>query len=114
MAKSEARRQKQLAKKKAKRDDKRSQLVRMNSDDPTTRLASAEKWPIVASLVPEQICKRGMEQLVLARRCPDAQLACAFSLIHAYCLGVKNAHWEFMTDSAYQAMLRKSEDAGGP
>ena len=55
MSKNEARRQKQLAKKKSKRDDKRTQIARQTSDNPLIRLASAESWPIVASLVPGRL-----------------------------------------------------------
>jgi hypothetical protein len=114
MAKSEARRQKQLAKKKAKRDDKRAHLVRLNSDDPTIRLAGAEHWPIFEARVPVQLWERGMGQAVLSRRCPDGRLACGNFLIDAWCLGVKNAHWEIMAETAYDQMIRKIESAGGP
>lgn len=113
MAKNEARRQKQLAKKKAKRMEKRSQLVRVNSDDPNIRLASAEKWPIVTALVPEDLWHRGMGQLILTRRHPDGRVACAVFLVDSYCLGVKDAFWKIMTESEYDDMLRKVQTSGG-
>jgi hypothetical protein len=114
MAKSEARRQKALAKKKAKRDDKRTYLVRLNSEDPTIRLANAEKWPIFEALVPALLWENGMGQAVITRRCPDGRLACGNFLIDAWCLGVKNAHWSIMNESEYDAMIRKIERSGGP
>ena len=67
MSKDEARRQKQLAKKKAKRDEKRTELARQTSDNPLIRLAGAEAWPIVATLVPETLWSRGMGQLFITR-----------------------------------------------
>ncbi len=113
MAKNEARRQKQLAKKKAKRAEKQSQLFRLTSDDPNIRLASAEKWPIVASLVPEDLWHGGMGQLILARRHPNGRLACAVFLVDTYCLGVKDAFWKIMTESEYDEVLRKVQTTGG-
>ena len=59
----EAKRQKQLAKKKAKREDKHAILARINSVDPTVRLANVEKWPVAAALVPTELWDRGMGQL---------------------------------------------------
>lgn len=114
MAKTEARRQKQLARKKAKRQEKRSQYALLTSRDPNVRLASAESWPVVAALVPEELWMRGMGQLILARQCPDGRLACGLYLIDTYCLGVKNAHWDIMSEFAYDAMVRKSREANGP
>jgi hypothetical protein len=113
MAKNEARRQKQLAKKKAKRAEKRSHLVRINSDDPNIRLAAAEQWPIVAALVPEDLWHHGIGQLILARRCPDGRLACAVFLVDSFCLGVKNAFWKIMTESEYNEMVRRVQTTGG-
>ena len=107
MSKNEARRQKQLAKKKAKRDEKRSQLAKQNSDNPIIRLAGADAWPIVAALVPESLWAQGIGQLVLTRRCPDGRLACAIFLVDVFCMGVKNALWRLLSDWEYDRMMRK-------
>jgi len=106
MSKSEARRQKQLAKKKAKRVEKRTFLARANSDNPMIRLAQAEAWPILESLVPEELWERGMGNLVLARRMPDGQIAAAFFLVDTYCLGVKDAFWKILPGSEYEKLKR--------
>jgi hypothetical protein len=113
MAKSEARRQKQLAKKKAKRKEKRAQYVMISSDDSHIRLAAAEDWPVVAAMVPEGIWKRGMGTLILARRCPDGSLACGMFLIDTFCLGVKNADWQFVSDFAFDEIVRRCVESGG-
>jgi hypothetical protein len=112
MGKSEARRQKQLAKKKAKRDDKRTQLARQTSDDPTIRLAAAETWPIVESLVPENLWDEGIGNLFIARRHPNGQIACAVFLVDTYCLGAKNAYWKIIAESEYADSVKKANRVG--
>jgi hypothetical protein len=113
MAKSEARRQKQLAKKKATRKEKLAQYVTISSDDPHIRLVAAEDWPVVAAKVPEEIWERGMGTLILARRCPDGSLACGMFLIDTFCLGVKNAAWQFLSDFAFDEIVSRCVETGG-
>ena len=112
MSKSEARKQKQMAKKKAKRDEKRLHLAKQHSDNPVIRLAGAESWPIVAALVPEQLWEHGIGQLVFARRRPDGRIACAIFLVDTYCLGVKNAFWRIMSEWEYDKMVRQVSSKG--
>jgi hypothetical protein len=111
MAKNEARRQKQLAKKKAKRDEKRTQLARLTSNDPTVRLATADSWPVVEALVPENLWELGKGQLIIARRQPDGRLACAVFLVDTWCLGVKNAFWRPFSKFDYDELVRECEQA---
>ncbi len=105
MAKSEARRQKQLAKKKSKRDDRRSLLSRRTSDDPNLRLAGAEHWPIVATILPETLWTEGIGNCTIGRRMPDGQIAIACFLVDTWCLGVKNALWKIGTQSDLDQMI---------
>src|SRR3954469_14989967 len=63
-----ARQQKKVAKQKAKRAEKRSDLIRRTSSDPAVRLHQVEKWPVVQALVGANLWKTGMGQLVLARK----------------------------------------------
>lgn len=107
-----ARQQKRLAKQKAKREASRRQVARRNSPDPTIRLKSADGWPIVASLVPENLWTMGLGNLVIAREAPDGQLACAVFLVDVYCLGVKNAAWRILGRSQFHALC-KDFDAHG-
>jgi hypothetical protein len=107
MASSEARRQKQLAKKKAKREEKRSQLIRQSSDNPIIRLAAAASWPVMDALVPDDLWKQGIGTLVLSRRCPDGRVAFAGYLVDTYCLGAKNAYWKIAPESEYRNHLQK-------
>jgi hypothetical protein len=112
MSKNEARRQKQLAKKKAKRDDKRTQMARQTSDNPMIRLAAAESWPIVDALVPEGLWTSGIGQLLITRRLPDGRLAVANFLVDVYCLGVKNAYWNIISEWEFDELRRKLEGLG--
>jgi hypothetical protein len=112
MAKNEARRQKQLAKKKAKREEKRSQIARQTSHDPTIRLASAAAWPIVETLIPVDLWEQGIGNLILARRHPTGQIAAAVFLVDVWCLGSKNAYWNILPESEYRAQVRKLEKRG--
>lgn len=107
MSKNEARRQKQLAKKKAKRDEKRTQMARQSSDNPMIRLAGAELWPIVDALVPESLSSNGIGQLVITRRLPDGRLALAQFLVDVYCLGVKDAHWNIISEWEFDKLKRR-------
>ena len=92
---------------KAKRVEKRTQLARQNSDNPLVRLADSEVWPIVAAWAPEGLWEQGIGTLILARRMPDGQLACAVFLADVFCLGVKRAYWRIMTQSDYEALLHE-------
>jgi hypothetical protein len=110
---SEARRQKQLARKKAKRQEKRASLARRDSNDPNIVLANASHWPILEALVPEDTWHSGLGQIVIARRHPDGRVACGLFLVDVFCLGVKNAHWQILPESEYETMKRKMQSAGG-
>ena len=112
MSKNEARRQKQLAKKKSKRDEKRTQIARQTSDNPLIRLAAAQEWPIVETLVPETLLSQGIGQLLITRRLSDGRLAVANFLVDVYCLGVKNAYWNIISEWEYDKLKRKVTELG--
>jgi hypothetical protein len=107
MARNEARKQKQLAKKKAKRTEKRTQIARQRSSDPGLRLQGAMHWPIVETLVPETLWSTGLGQLIISRRQPDGRLACGVLLVDVFCLGVKDAFWDILSEAEYQELLEK-------
>ena len=112
MSKNEARRQKQLAKKKAKRVEKRTQMARQSSENPMIRLAAAESWPIVDTLVPESLWTQGIGQLVITRRMPDGRLAMGNFLVDVFCLGVKDAYWNIISEWEFDKMKRKLDGMG--
>jgi len=107
MGNSEARRQKQLAKKKAKRNEKRAIIARATSSDPTIRLAGASTWPILEALVAASIWQHGIGTVVVARQSPNGGVAVGFFLCDVWCLGVKNCYWKLMSSFEYQDFLAK-------
>ena len=62
------REQKRLAKQNAKRRTRRRELARRESPDPTVRLKDADRWPVSAALVPDELWDMGIGHLVVARR----------------------------------------------
>ncbi len=108
-----AREQKKLAKQKAKRNARRRELARSSSPNPAVRLKAAHLWPVVASLVPENLWSEGLGQLVFARRMPDGNLACAVFLVDAFCLGVKNAMWRILSPGEFKTLRERIEESGG-
>jgi hypothetical protein len=112
MAKHGSREQKKLAKKKAKRNEKRTTLARQSSNDPTVQLATATSWAIEEALVPENLWDTGIGNLILARRHPSGRLVISCFLVDVFCLGVKNAFWRILGTFEYKDFLLKTEQHG--
>ena len=104
--------QKKLAKKKAKRSEKRAHAGRQPDAWMEAVLRSAGEWPIVETLVPDNLWAEGIGNLVIARRMPDGRLAVANYLVDTYCLGVKDAYCDVLTPIRYQAMLAEVNRVG--
>ena len=99
--------QKKLAKQKARRSEKRSRLLQLNSKDPTVRLLRAEKWPVVHALVGAKLWKDGIGYLVIARQEVEGRLIFGVYLVDVYCLGVKNAFWSVGTPGEFKELIQK-------
>jgi len=108
--KDEARRQKRIAKQKAKRQAKRSFLLQRSSADPTIRLQHAEKWPVVRALVAEELWDEGLGYLVIAREESDGRLVFASFMMDVYCLGVKDAFWRAGTRTEFQDIIQQMDE----
>lgn len=106
-----ARQQKKVAKQKAKRSEKRSDLVRRTSNDPTVRLQRAEKWPVVHALVGPDLWKDGIGYLAIARQEAEGRLVFGVYLVDVYCLGVKNAFWKAGTNGDFREMIQNMEQS---
>ena len=107
-----AREQKRLAKQKARRGARRRQLATQNSPNPVVRLKNAERWPVVASLVPENLWDAGIGTLVIARRISGGQLACGIFLVDIYCLGVKDAFWKILAPDEFKSLCEDCDAHG--
>ena len=102
-----AKQQKKVAKLKAKRAEKRTELSRRTSNDPTIRLQRAAKWPVVQSMVGENLWNEGIGYLAIARQDAGGQLIFGVYLVDVYCLGVKDAFWKASTPSEFKEVIEK-------
>jgi hypothetical protein len=107
------REQKKLAKRKNKQATRRRQLREQSSSDPALRLQGADRWPIVAALVPQALWDHGIGNLILARRTPDGQLGFAAYLVDVYCLGVKDAFWKVLSPAEFAKFRDQAEESQG-
>lgn len=112
MAGHGARQQKKLAKKKAKRTQKRHSLARQASAGIAAVLRHTGEWPIVEAMVPDGLWEQGLGQLVIARQMPDGAIAFALFLVDTYCLGVKDAFWDIRSRFEYRDFVDQLERVG--
>lgn len=112
MGQNQARRQKKIAKQKQKRQDRRSELARQQSNDPTDRLAQADRWPIVETLVSASVWDSGIGYGIITRRMTSTKLALGNFLIDRYCLGVKNCFWKICTDDEHRKICEQIRNSG--
>ncbi len=90
MARSDAKRQKRLAKQKAKRTQKRREIHRGKKLSMAERLSRFESASVMDCLVNKDFEERGLASLFIGRRASSGELAFAVFLIDTYCLGVKD------------------------
>jgi len=112
MAQHGNRAQKKLAKKKAKRAERKSHLTRHPTDWTASVLKSAGEWPIVEALIPSNLWDEGIGSLVISRRMPDARIALANFLVDTYCLGVKDAYFDLVSPIQYRTIVGKVNEVG--
>lgn len=107
MAIDQKKRQKQLEKKAAKR--KAVQAARKDAHpggflSPARQLAVAGNSPIHECLVPERLFEVGIGNVIVSRKLPSGDIGVSFFLLDVYCLGVKDAFFQIMSEIEY---LRK-------
>jgi len=66
------------------------------------QLAVAVSSPIHECLVPEGLFEIGIGNVIFSRKLPSGDIGASFFLVDVYCLGVKNAFFQVMTETAYQ------------
>lgn len=113
MTLDEKRRQKKLTKKAAKRKAKLASLRPSFSVDGSLSPAQAAHYPIHECLVPEDLFKLGIGNLILTRSLPHGDFAVAGFLVDVYCLGVKNAFYRVASAQDYAVHLRQFEASAG-
>ena len=111
--------QKQLQKKRAKREQKRRQSKPGNAGS-LGALSTARTWanvaraPIADVLIPTALFVRGIGTVWLSRHLPDGRYAVVGILLDVYCMGVKNALYTMIDALDYPGFLaRIREDSAG-
>lgn len=103
------RQQKKLAKQKARRADKRADLVRRDSTDPTLRLKRVATWPVVSARMSTNLSEEGLGTLTIARQEAEGRLVVGVYLVDVLCLGIKNTFWDALTPGEYKELIKKIE-----
>lgn len=104
-----ARQQKKLAKQKAKRQEKRTSLLKRDSVDPTIRLQRVESWPVVQALMAEELWSMGIGYLLIARREGEGRYVYASYMLDVFCLGVKDTFWRACSKGEFDEMVERVE-----
>ena len=112
MAHAESKRQKRLAKQKAKRSQKRQEIKRASTMSLAQQLARFESAPVIDCLVNSSFEKQGLANLLLGRKAPTGEFVFACFLVDPYCLGVKDAFAKIMTPGEYRERLEHFREMG--
>lgn len=105
MGKSEARRQKQLARHKAKRTEKRENAARGSVSAADLHIDSCADWPVTDALVTSRIWENGVGELNIGRLSPRGVVCLGCFLVDTQCLGVKNAFATVMSLTRYREVV---------
>jgi len=113
MSKSMNRRQKQLARKNAKRKAKRTQIARGRNLSLAQKMAWASTYPVYGCFYTLAIDANGIGMVVLARKLPNGQIALGTFLVDRYCLGVKDAFGRVLSRSDYDEFVEECDQKRG-
>jgi hypothetical protein len=112
MAKSEAKRQQQLAKKKAKERGKQRQLVQRKQQlcSLSGKMTEAGNGKIEHCYYGCSNVEHGLHQVLILRRCRSGKLAFAIFLVDSLCLGVKDCFGRSCNREEFDTMLDRLSD----
>lgn len=106
MALDPKKRQKKLLKKAEKRREKKVQIHSNKLEGSSDNIANL---PIHECLVPKNIHEVGIGNISFSRKTHSGQIATSSFLVDVYCLGVKNAFFNKLTNTEYQNLKNKDE-----
>ncbi|MGH9836725.1 MAG: hypothetical protein ACRD9Y_27175 [Blastocatellia bacterium] len=118
MALDPRKRQKKLAKQRARRKAKAAAQKRSRQGGSSSLLNAAmalefelaARAPVYESYVAEEIFDQGMGYVIVSRRSGSGMIAIGTFLIDAYCLGVKDAFARLVTQREYEGFI---DEVGG-
>ncbi|MCP4702952.1 MAG: hypothetical protein GY862_39735 [Gammaproteobacteria bacterium] len=114
MAINQRKRQKQLAKKKAKRKSavagRRAGTGFSGILSRARMMAAAAKAPIHQCLVPVELFEKGIGDIVISKKMPDGDIAVSRFLLDVFCLGVKNAFFVVITQEEFNSQMEMLDE----
>lgn len=116
MAVNQLRRQKTLARKKAKRKAAKAlKLAHIRVPEATfgeRDVTVASGSPVHECLVPHSLFELGLGNVVVAKRMPTGKIGAGIFLLDVYCLGVKDAFYATMDSEEYTWRLQQIDVKG--
>jgi len=110
MANSQQRRQKQLAKKKAKRKVVITAKKMVDKLGGLLSQSAIKNMPIYESLAPNGLFEAGIGTVIIARKMPNEHIGASFFMLDVFCLGVKNAFFTEITLQLYRQRLQEIQE----
>jgi len=105
MAVDPRKRQKQLARKKAKHQSNKANKQTQALRAAGRALEAAGTAPILHSFMSDTIWDQGLGYVILSRTLPSGQVAYANFMLDVFCLGVKDAMFDIVTPEHYRAVV---------
>ncbi|SJM90196.1 conserved hypothetical protein [Crenothrix polyspora] len=110
MALSEQQRQKKLLKKKQKRAAVVKQVITSMTMDKAVAYA---KYPIHECLIPTNLFRSGLGEVIVARRVSNDKVAMGSFVIDVFCLGVKDALFKVFSEHEYEDIKSRFAEGTG-
>lgn len=70
-------------------------------------------FPVYECLIPDDLFKSGIGELVVTRRIPDGNIAMSAFVLDVFCLGVKDAMFKLLTVDDYENGIKPRMSATG-
>lgn len=105
MAVDPRKRQKQLARKKAKHQSNKANKQTQALRAAGRALEAAGTAPILHAFVSDNLWDQGLGYVILSRTLPGGQVAHANFMLDIFCLGVKDAYFDIGTPEHYRATV---------
>lgn len=105
MPRDPRKRQKQQARKAAKRKAKHHEIVRAKNVSLASQMRDAAEHPIIESWATQDLWDSGIGYVLLARRIPRQFVASTLFLVDRYCLGVKDVIAHVRGGAAYEEWM---------
>lgn len=109
MALDNKKRQKRLAKKSAKRKQKKCLIVASNN---MSKMDNFAKMPIHECLINESLFETGIGNVILCRKNPECDFVVGVFLVDVFCLGVKDAHFTYLLSKDFDSLKSNTANYG--